>query len=195
MTDFIQDGTGTGYRAKVTNDNKLTVDSVETTAESLASLNGDSFNISNDIIDITSDAETALIHIRNTNSEDWVITRVYFHFGGSTGGVGSGEFSMITNATEGTLISAGAPVTAVNANLGSAKLLVGEFLQGVTGSTITNGSEFLRTIIPSFTSRHIIPFDSVIVPPGASLSLTFKPPAGNTSLKAQLGVNFFRRGI
>ena len=195
MTDFIQDGTGTGYRAKVTNDNKLTVDSVETTAESLASLNGDSFNISNDIIDITSDAETALIHIRNTNSEDWVITRVYFHFGGTTGGVGSGEFSMITNATEGTLISAGAPVTAVNANLGSAKLLVGEFLQGVTGSTITNGSEFLRTIIPSFTSRHIIPFDSVIVPPGASLSLTFKPPAGNTSLKAQLGVNFFRRGI
>ena len=195
MTDFIQDGTGTGYRAKVTNDNKLTVDSVETTAESLASLNGDSFNISNDIIDITSDAETALIHIRNTNSEDWVITRVYFHFGGTTGGVGRGEFSMITNATEGTLISAGSTVTAVNANLGSAKLLVGEFLQGVTGSTITNGSEFLRTIIPSFTSRHIIPFDSVIVPPGASLSLTFKPPAGNTSLKAQLGVNFFRRGI
>ena len=195
MTDFIQDGTGTGYRAKVTNDNKLTVDSVETTAESLASVNGDSFNVSNDIVDITSDTETALIHIRNTNSEDWVITRVYFHFGGSTGGVGSGEFCMTTNATTGTLISGGAALTPVNANLGSAKLLVGEFLQGTNGSTITSGVEFLRTIVPSFTSRNIIPFDSVIVPPGASLSLSFKPPAGNTSLNAQLGVNFFRREI
>ena len=195
MTDFIQDGTGTGYRARVTNDNKLTVDSVETTAESLASVNGDSFNVSNDIVDITSDTETALIHIRNTNSEDWVITRVYFHFGGSTGGVGSGEFCMTTNATTGTLISGGAALTPVNANLGSAKLLVGEFLQGTNGSTITSGVEFLRTIVPSFTSRNIIPFDSVIVPPGASLSLSFKPPAGNTSLNAQLGVNFFRREI
>ena len=195
MTDFIQDGTGTGHRAKVTKDNKLTVASVETTAESLASINGDSFNVSNDIIDITSDTETALIHIRNTNSEDWVITRVYFHFGGSTGGVGSGEFCMITNATEGTLISAGAAVTPVNANLGSAKLLVGEFMQGTNGSTVTNGVEFLRTIVPSFTSRNIIPFDSVIVPPGASLTLQFKPPAGNTSLNVQLGVNFFRREI
>ena len=85
MTDFIQDGTGTGYRAKVTSENRLEVDSIQTTAESLASVNGDSFNVSNDIIDITSDTETALIHMRNTNSEDWVITRVYFHFGGSTG--------------------------------------------------------------------------------------------------------------
>lgn len=193
MTDFIQDGTGTGSRAKVTIGNRLAVDSIETTSESLAASEGDSFNVSNDIIDITSDAETALIYISNTNSEDWVITRVYFHFGGSTGGVGSGEFTMTTNATSGTLISGGSPVTPVNANLGSAKLLVGEFLQGSNGSTITNGIEFLRTIIPNFASRNIIPFDSVVIPPGTSLALRFKPPAGNTSLKAQLGVNFFRR--
>ena len=193
MTDFIQDGTGTGYRAKVTSENRLTVDSVETTAESLAATTGDSFNVSNDIIDITSDAETALIYMNNTNSEDWVVTRVYFHFGGSTGGVGSGEFTMTTNATTGTLISGGAAVTPVNANLGSAKLLVGEFLQGANGSTITSGVEFLRTIIPNFASRNIIPFDSVVIPPGASLALRFTPPAGNTSLKVQLGVNFFRR--
>ena len=195
MTDFIQDGTGTGYRARVTKDNRLDVNSIETTAESLASVSGDSFNVSNDIIDITSDAETALIYMNNTNSEDWVITRVYFHFGGSTGGVGSGDFCMTTNATTGTIISGATSVTPVNANLGSAKLLVGEFFQGTNGSTITNGTEFLRTIIPSFTSRNIIPFDSVIIPPGASLSLSFKPPAGNTSLNAQLGVNFFRREI
>ena len=195
MTDFIQDGTGTGYRAKVNSSNRLTVDSIETTAESLASSMGDSFNVSNDIVEITSDAQTALIHINNTNSEDWIITRVYFHFGGSTGGVGSGEFCMVKNATAGTLISGGATVTPVNANFASAKLLVGEFLQGTDGSTVTDGTEFLRTIVPSFTSRNIIPFDSVVIPPGASLSLQFKPPAGNTSLKAQLGVNFFRREI
>ena len=102
---------------------------------------------------------------------------------------------MVKNATAGTLISCGATVTPVNANFASAKLLVGEFLQGTDGSTVTDGTEFLRTIVPSFTSRNIIPFDSVVIPPGASLSLQFKPPAGNTSLKAQLGVNFFRREI
>ena len=195
MSDFIQDGTGTGLRAKVNSSNRLTVDSIETSAESLASSSGDSFNVSNDIVEITSDTETALIHINNTNSEDWVITRVYFHFGGSTGGVGSGEFCMIQNATTGTLISGGTAVAPVNANFGSAKFLVGEFLQGTNGSTITNGTEFVRTIVPSFTSRNIIPFDSVVIPPGASLSLQFKPPVGNTSLKVQLGVNFFRREI
>ena len=195
MSDYIQDGTGTGLRAKVNSSNRLTVDSIETTAESLASSSGDSFNVSNDIIDITSDVETALIHIKNTNSEDWVITRVYFHFGGSTGGVGSGEFCMIQNATTGTLISGGTAAVPVNANFGSAKLLVGEFLQGTNGSTITDGTEFVRTIVPNFTSRNIIPFDSVVIPPGASLSLQFKPPTGNTSLKVQLGVNFFRREI
>ena len=195
MSDFIQDGTGTGLRAKVNSSNRLTVDSIETSAESLASSSGDSFNVSNDIVEITNDTETALIHSNNTNSEDGVITRVYFHFGGSTGGVGSGEFCMIQNATTGTLISGGTAVAPVNANFGSAKFLVGEFLQGTNGSTITNGTEFVRTIVPSFTSRNIIPFDSVVIPPGASLSLQFKPPTGNTSLKVQLGVNFFRREI
>ena len=195
MSDYIQDGTGTGLRAKVSSTNRLAVDSIETTAESLASGAGDSFNVSNDIVEITGDSQVALIHIDNTNSEDWVITRVYFHFGGSTGGVGSGEFCMVQNATTGTLISGGSAVTPVNANFGSAKLLVGTFLQGANGSTLTNGTEFLRTIVPNFTSRNIIPFDSVVVPPGASLSLQFKPPVGNTSLKAQLGVNFFRREI
>ena len=195
MTDFIQDGTGTGYRAKVTKSNRLNVSSVGATEESASSIDGNSFNVSNDIIDITSDAETALVYINNTNSEDWVVTRVYFHFGGSTGGVGSGEFCVTSNATTGTLISGGASVTPVNSNLGSARLLVGDFLQGANGSTITSGSELLRTIVPNFTSRNIISFDSVIVPPGASLSLSFKPPAGNTSLKAQLGVNFFRRVV
>lgn len=195
MSDYIQDGTGTGLRAKVNSSNRLTVDSIETTAESLASSSGDSFNVSNDIVNITSDVETALIHIKNTNSEDWVITRVYFHFGGSTGGVGSGEFCMIQNATTGTLISGGTAAVPVNANFGSAKLLVGQFLQGTNGSTITDGTEFVRTIVPNFTSRNIIPFDSVVIPPGASLSLQFKPPTGNTSLKVQLGVNFFRREI
>tara|TARA_R110002124_G_C8933198_1_gene512179 strand:- start:1387 stop:1974 length:588 start_codon:yes stop_codon:yes gene_type:complete len=195
LSDYIQDGTGTGLRAKVNSSNRLTVDSIETTAESLASSSGDSFNVSNDIVNITSDVETALIHIKNTNSEDWVITRVYFHFGGSTGGVGSGEFCMIQNATTGTLISGGTAAVPVNANFGSAKLLVGQFLQGTNGSTITDGTEFVRTIVPNFTSRNIIPFDSVVIPPGASLSLQFKPPTGNTSLKVQLGVNFFRREI
>ena len=69
MSDYIQDGTGTGLRAKVNSSNRLTVDSIETTAESLASGSGDSFNVSNDIVEITSDTETALIHIQNTNSE------------------------------------------------------------------------------------------------------------------------------
>ena len=193
MSNFIQDGTGTGSRAKVNSSNRLTVDSIGTSAESLASSVGDSFNVSNDIVEITSDDQTALIHIENTNSADWVVTRVYFHFGGSTGGVGSGEFCMVQNATTGTLISGGSVVAPVNANFGSAKFLVGNFLQGTNGSTVTNGTEFLRTLVPNFKSRNIIPFDSVVIPPGASLSLQFKPPIGNTSLKVQLGVNFYRR--
>ena len=195
MTDFIQDGTGTGSRAKVDIKNRLSVSAVSISAESQSASDGGSFNISNDIVEITNDSETALVYANNSNSEDWVISRVYFHFGGSTGGTGSGEFCMITNATEGTLISGGTALAPVNGNLGSSKLLLGTFLQGATDSTITNGNEFLRTLVPVFTGRNVIPLDNVVLPPGTSLTLSFKPPVGNTSLKVQLGMNLFRRDL
>ena len=190
MTTVIKDGT-----AQVDSTNRLAVSAVQISAESLATSSGDSFNISNDIVEITNDVETALVYANNTNSEDWVITRVYFHFGGSTGGAGSGEFCMTTDATAGTLISGGTALLPVNGNLGSSKALVGTFLQGATGSTVTDGSEFLRTVVPTFLGRNVIPFDNVILPPGTSLTLSFKPPTGNTSLKVQLGMNLFRREV
>ena len=195
MSDYIQDGTGAGYRAKVDTSNRLQVSAISISAESQSASDGGSFNISNDIVEITSDAEVALVYANNSNSEDWVVSRVYFHFGGSTGGVGSGEFCMITNATTGTLIDSGTALLPVNGNLGSSKSLIGTFLQGATGSTVTSGTEFLRTLVPAFTGRNIIPLDNVVLPPGTSLTLSFKPPVGNTSLKVQLGMNLFRRDL
>ena len=150
MTTTIKDGTGTGKTAKVDDSNRLTVSAVQITAESLAASNGDSFNISNDIVEITNDVEAALVYANNTNSDDWVISRAYFHFGGSAGGVGSGEFCITTSATTGTLISGGTALQPVNGNIGSSKSLSGTFLQGATGSTVTDGSEFLRTLVPVF---------------------------------------------
>ena len=191
MSLSIEDGTGTSKRVKVTNSNRLCVSSLETTASTQAAIDGDSFNVASDIVEITDATQAALIHIKNTSQTPWIISRVYFHFGGSTGGVGSGEFCMIGNTTEGTLISNATIQTPVNFNIGSTKTLTGNFYKGTQGSTATNGFEILNSLVPSFLGRNFITLDSVILTGGTSLTLAVIPPAGNTNLKVQVGVNFF----
>lgn len=192
MTDYIQDGTGSGQRAKVDIKNRLHTFATVETGGSEASVEGDLYNINSGTINLTSSNQSSLLYMKNTDSVSWVVNRVFYNAGVSTGGTGDFLAEVVANPTLGTLISAGADLAAYNLNFGSSRQLTATSKVGVEGSTVTDGQVRVGTIIPTSGTRVLIAFDSIILEPGSSLAVTITPQTGNTSMNIQVGLNLYR---
>jgi len=88
MSDYIQDGTGTGARAEVDSKNRLHTFATSQTGATEAALNGDLYNINTETIELTSASASSLLYMKNTDTVPWVLTRVFYNAGPSTGGAG-----------------------------------------------------------------------------------------------------------
>lgn len=194
MSDYIQDGTGTGHRVKVDSVNRLRTFATTETGGTEAARKGDNFNANSGNITLTSSNKSALLYMKNTDGFDWIINRVFYNTGNSTGGSGDFFVDVIANPTAGTLISAGTVHPVYNLNFGSPKDLDAISLVGVEGSTLTDGEVRVSTILSSSGGRVLIGFDSVIVPPGSSIAVAITPQVGNTSMVAQVGFNIYKAG-
>jgi len=192
MSDYIQDGTGTGNRAKVDAKNRLHSFSTIETGGTEAAIEGDLYNVNTGTISLTSANPSALVYMKNTDSVPWIYNRVFYNAGPSTGGSDDFLAEVIANPTEGTLISAGTALTPFNLNFGSSKELLSTTLKGAEGSTATDGTVRVSTIIPSSGTRVLIAFDSIILPPGSSIAVRITPQAGNTAMNIQVGFNLYR---
>ena len=191
MTFVLKDGE-TGTTAEVDVNNKLKTSSTSETSSTFASTNGDLFNVNPGTITLTSANSSALLYMSNTDIQNWVFTRVFFHAMASTGGTGDWLAEVIANATAGTLVSAGTAFAPDNLNFGSAKTLKSTTLKGAEGSTITDGEVRAEFLIPAVGTRNLVAFDSVIVEPGSSIAIRITPPTGNTSMDVQVGFNLHR---
>lgn len=188
---FIQDGTGTGSRAKVTDDNKLTTQSImEVQADHHSEL-GDRFNINTGDITLTSAAASGVLYFKNNEDEDFHITIVVYNLGTSTGGSGDSLIEIIRNPSTGTLIS-GASAVAVNSNFnfGSADTLDCIAYKGATGNTITDGTVF-GTTRSSSNGRIALTLGTIVLPKGSSLGVRYTPQTGNTSQTCQFAISGF----
>ena len=192
MSEFIKDGTGSGKRAKVDSKNRLRTKSVIETGGTAAALAGDLYNINTETIALTSANASSLLYIKNTNLSPWVVDRVFYNAGTSTGGSGDFLAEVIANPTSGTLISGGTAITPHNLNFGSTKALTSITLKGAEGSTITDGTVRVSTIIPASGSRVLIGFDAIILEAGSSLAIQITPQTGNTAMNIQVGLNLHR---
>ena len=192
MSDYIQDGTGDAYRAKVDAKHRLSTFSVVESGATEASISGDLYNINTETIELTSAASSALLYVKNTDTVPWVMTRVFYNAGPSTNGTGDFLAEVIANPTTGTLISGGSATTPHNLNFGSSRTLSATALKGVQGSTITDGVVRVSTIIPSAGTRVLIGFDSIILEAGSSFAVRITPQTGNTSMNIQVGANLHR---
>jgi len=192
MSDYIQDGTGTGSRATVDTKNRLHTFAISGSGATEAALNGDLYNINTETIELTSDGASSLLYMKNTNTEPWVMTRLFYNAGTSTGGTGDFLAELIANPTTGTLISGGTAITPHNLNFASSKTLTSTALKGADGSTITDGTTRVSTIIPSSGSRVLIAFDSIIIAAGSSFAVRITPQTGNTSMNIQVGANLHK---
>ena len=192
MSDFIQDGTGNGYRARVNADNHLHTRAISESGGTDAALAGNLYNINTETINLTSANASALLYMKNTDTVPWIVNRVFYNAGPSTGGSGDFLAEVIANPSTGTLISGGSALTPHNLNFGSSQELTSTVLKGAEGSTITDGTVRVSTIIPVAGARVLISFDSIILEAGSSIAVRITPQTGNSSMDIQVGFNLYR---
>lgn len=192
MSTVIKDGTGTGNTAQVDNKNRMRTFATTETGGTEAAFSGDLYNVNTGTVALTTANESALVYMKNTDSVPWVFNRVFYNAGPSTGGSGDFKADVIANPTTGTLISAGTALTAHNLNFGSSQTLTSTTLKGVEGSTVTDGTVRVSTIIPAAGTRVLISFDSIILEPGSSIAVAITPQTGNTAMNIQVGFNLYR---
>lgn len=192
MSTKLQDGTGKGYTQKVDSDNRAWVNSVSTQSEENASRSGLSYNINTGIITLTNATKTPVLYVRNNEEYDLIISAFIFQTGASTGGSGNILVDLIRNPTTGTIVSNATAVEMnVNRNFGSTRAFSANVYKGATGSTMTDGSKFIESILPTATQRVVISVGAIVIPKGSSIGLNITPPAGNTSMAVEFAFSGF----
>ena len=192
MSNFVLKDGKTGTTAEVNGDNKLKTFATSQPEETTAALEGDTFTINTGDITLTSANESGVMHVKNTDNVPWILTRLFFNVGTSTGGTGHWRLKIIKNASAGTLLSGGTAITPQNLNFGKAATLTATALKGAEGDTVTDGTEVINSIIPSDATRVLISDNPLIVEPGSTYTVTITPQASNTSFLTQNGLVLIR---
>jgi hypothetical protein len=184
----------TGKTATVDDYNRLVTFSTVQDDRTASSLTGNTFIITHPIITLTSDNESVLLYVKNTDSVPWTVDSFAASIGPSTGGPGGTLTNrFIAAVTDGTIL-AGADAFALNTNLGSANPLNGEFKYGGEGFTAI-GSPGVQALIVSDQRAGKFSDGPIVVANGTSFAISFTPPTGNTSLLIQLTVSLHREVV
>lgn len=185
MTTVIKDGLS-GRTARVNENNQIESFATSRAQLTQALLSGDGYIITTPVINLTSGNLSAILHVDNIDTKDWIINRFFVNTGPSNIS-DEHRLSLVFNSTGGTLISAGSDFSAVNLNAGSAKSLTAVIKSGVEGSTATGGTTVIDSIVPVTGARTALIGDNLILPPGTNMEVTVTPPTGNTDMNAQVG--------
>lgn len=129
MSETIKDGTGTGYLAKVSNDNKLWVESVATPKITDVAARGESYFLSINDAPLASGTDTKVLYLKNGDPTMYMYTHVLCL--GWNGGSTNHNRCMTMYSIAGT----GVPTS------GAQSVVVPNFLVGIGG--LANGT-FMR---------------------------------------------------
>jgi hypothetical protein len=187
----LEDGTGTGNRAKIRS-NRLHVDSISRTELHSHIDEGKTWNISTGEITLTSASESALLYMKNTGQNTLFVNLYVIISGASTGGSGNMPIKIYRTPTAGTLITTATPVTSDNINnmnFGSANVPDAIIYSGVEGDTLTGESGILRS--QTTADNRLLLGILTSVPIGASVGISVTPPVGNTSIVCEVVLEMF----
>ena len=186
----IQDGTGKGYSMKIDEYGNAHVDAITTDRESYSSQKGESFNINTGLITLTNAAtNNGVLYLKNNEKSPLIITGLFYNIGTSTGGAGDIIISIYRNPTTGTLIS-GASAVEMNGNRNFGSSLTLDILayKGATGTTITDGSKIIESILGTTVQRVAVSAGSITLPKGSSIAIQIKTPTSNTSMAVSFAI-------
>lgn len=194
MAEIIEDGRGSGSRAKVDIKGNLHTDSTTFSRGERASYEGEAFNVNTGTITLTSASKSAVFYMKNNQEYPMVIDTVFYLIGNSTGGVGDMLISIIRNPTTGTIVSGAVncEMHGVNRNFGSSNTVETSLIyKGAEANTLTNGVKFIESIFNQSPTRAAIAVGAIIIPKGSSIAVEITPATGNTSLNIQVGLSMF----
>ena len=185
---IIEDGSGSGFSAQVDSTNKLEVRSTTQAANVEASINGDGYFVTSGAINLTSASASAMLWFQNADEFDYLIDRLIFGAGVSTGG--TTNMCVVAAKINATGIGSGSgnPLTAINTNFGSKNqptLTSSEI--GAEAATITGGTPGPTFFFPDKITSTID--TRIILPKGTALAFTVTPPASNSGMLAAVTLN------
>ena len=175
----------------VDNLGRIQAHAASTSDQEVAAIDADAYNFNTSNITLTDALATPIFYFKNdSETRDIVISRIFVTFGASTGGAGEIFGSIVYNPTAGTLLS-GTAKALQGFNVGEDKPLGVTSLIGASGLTVSGGTTPIEFLFPSASSRHLIGFQSIVVPRGGSIALLITPQPSNTSMVIQAGYNAF----
>jgi hypothetical protein len=179
----IQDGTGSSRKAKVTELNRILVDSITEERAVYNSIeDGNTFVVSTGFLSFTgvTGQENGVLYLKNNSDKKMLVHHIKLWSGTANQLT---KITMYKNPTTGTLISSGITSTIENINLGSSNEYEGLGYQGNgTFLTVTNGDIFGRHYL-GVGNQQMLMFmwnGALVLDKGNSLAVTCEPPNGVT---------------
>lgn len=156
---IIVDGSGSGFQAKVTKANQLSVFAVTETGYHASSDDGNAYAITSGNVTIGASGTEGILYFKNTGEGAFHVDSIIF------ANDVAARWVVYRNPTTGTLISGGSAVTPVNLNFNSNNTLTNTSKKGTDASTITDGTAFVTAEAAVGTIRFRI--DGAIILGGA----------------------------
>ena len=185
----INDGTGKGNKAKVDGSNRLHAYAVTRSEAGSAVHEERAYNINTGLITLTTAGESGVCYVYNNEPKALIVTGIVAILGPSTGGASTDitRVRIYKNVTTGTLVSAATDVDTIsNRDFGSSETLTANVYKGTEGSTITDGTVHIESLINP-GSRVFFAIDEEL-PKGHSIAVSFEPNDSNTSMKCMAAV-------
>lgn len=173
---MITDGTGTGLRAKVGDDNRLSVEAVSQSSFERNTTKGDAFNLNTEDIVIPTgvSGDQGLFYVKNNSAMDLQLVGWFIGIRDAdrTGATSETNlFKLVKNPTGGTLLTDAVEAEVVNRNLGSPRVFELDAYKASTGGkTVTGGGSNL--LYQYHTNGRTFGTVTLVLPAGASLAIT-----------------------
>jgi hypothetical protein len=181
---LIEDGKGTGQKARVDGNFRLHTEAVTESEGVHAVEKGDAYNINTGNISFS--AAGTLLYLVNNEDKDLVIEAIAV--GAGTGTVSDiGEITVERNITGGEVISDATAVSMnQNRNFGSNKTLSATVYKGKSGGTSTGGDDII--LFYHGTSGRLFATINLVIPKGSNVSITYDPKLSSGSIKAYCAI-------
>ena len=186
----IQDGTGSSKKAKVSNSNKLFVESVIRSEREEEGILGEAYNVSTGFVRLTSANQSSVLYFKNNEDVDLIVTEFLFAVRDSTGGTTRHIRVDIIKNPISMGSGSGTDLNISNINFGSSNTVNSDSEIGQEGSTLNNGTTYLLLVAPldNLTTE----VASTIIPKGSSIGVNVVPPTSNTALDVNVEIKLHK---
>jgi hypothetical protein len=181
---MIEDGTGTGKKAKVNARNRVEVEGVVVNSAQDAAGDGVLFLVGADTINLTSANESAVFFVENTGDATFEIVNFTFTASAMTGATAGSMYTVRLYKNPTGITGTTSQANAANTNFGSSNSVEATILGGSEGAALTGGILAGQALFPAsaFTRFEVFFY----IPKGSSFGVTVQPATGNTSADVDL---------